>query len=43
MCKIAVKQNGLTLEFVQQRNKTKEICDTAIEQNHKASKFINSH
>lgn len=40
ICINAVKQNGLALEFVPKKFKSKEICDESLKQNREAYKFV---
>ncbi len=37
-CKLAVQQNGLALEFVEEQ--TEEICKLAVQQNWRALEFV---
>ena len=41
LCKLAVQQNGLALEFVKKQFKTEELCKLAVQQNGFALEFVN--
>ena len=40
MCKIAVQENGLALQYVHEKNKTEEICKLAVQQNQNALQYV---
>jgi hypothetical protein len=40
LCEIAVKNDGLALQYVNEKNKTQKICNIAIRQNKNAKNFL---